>query len=489
MVAIPASLLQLLTESGLPIVYVVCDNWPVYTASTDPWIARFEGGGPLRALAGRAVQRVSGMPTTRGRFTDRGSFCFVSDTTRAAVIDAKPWSYPRSTVVYSGIEPADFPTESSSDENPERVVGRLLYVGRLDALKGVDTLLRALTLLPPEVTLECFGRGADHERARLRALAQSLGVATRVEFGSLERNELAARYRAADAVVFPSEWPEPFGLVPLEAMACGTPVVASGVGGSGEFLRDGENCVRFKPRDEHALAGAITRLLRDPDLRRLVVKGGFETARELTVDHLADTLDDWHRAAISGDSGRDRGRDLAAAGVIRIPPRGPVDDRDRVVAALLNRSHGPVLDLTTDDRTVRAAGAIVRADAHALPFRDHAFAAAAAHDTQGSKELARVVRAGGSVVFSTTNRFDARLASRRVLERVRLGPDRARTRHAVDALDAHFDVVGRHPVAWTGGRKRALAARVVRLGPLRRFGPATVLETKPRQPLMPIRPV
>src|SRR5262249_8139690 len=160
-----------------------------------------------------------------------------------------------------------------------------------------------------DVTLQCFGRGADHERARLRELAATLGIGARVEFGSLERDELAARYRAADAVVFPSEWPEPFGLVPLEAMACGTPVVASGVRGSGEFLRDGENCVRFRPRDERALASAIMRVLGDADLRRIIVKGGYETAREFDVDRLADTLEEWHVAACHGGVARDRQRD------------------------------------------------------------------------------------------------------------------------------------------------------------------------------------
>ena len=504
MVAIPTSLLQLLTESGVPVVYVVCDNWPVYTASTDPWIARFEGG-PLRALAGRAVQRATGMPTTRGRFTDRGTFCFVSETTRRSVTDAKPWSYPVSTVVYSGIEPADFPAPDSSRDDacwsrslrsplltpqtparagreatrPSSRSPRLLYVGRLDAWKGVDTLLRALARLPTDVTLECFGRGADHERARLRELATTLGVGGRVEFGSLERDELASRYRAADVVVFPSEWPEPFGLVPLEAMACGTPVVASGVGGSGEFLRDGENCVRFRARDERSLAGAITRLLEDADLRRIVVKGGYETARELDVDRLADTLEEWHVAAFSGCGARDRARDLAAAGVIRVPPREPTDDRAEVVAALLARGHGPVLELTAEARTVRAAGAIVRADAHALPFRDHGFDAATAPASLASCELARVILAGASVIFTETNPHDALVQPRRLLERLRLGP--APDRRTAPPFDRNFEVVARHATAWTGGRKRALASRFVRLGPLRRFGPATVVETRTRR--------
>ena len=90
------------------------------------------------------------------------------------------------------------------------------------------------------------------------------------------RGELAGRYRDADAVVFPSEWEEPFGLVPLEAMACGTPVVATGVGGSGEFLVDGVNCVRFRAGDPAALAAAVRRAGRRRGLRARLVADGFD---------------------------------------------------------------------------------------------------------------------------------------------------------------------------------------------------------------------
>jgi hypothetical protein len=238
--------------------------------------------------------------------------------------------------------------------------------------------------------------------------------------------------------------------------------------------------VLFGAGDPSALAGAVTRVLDDADLRRVVVKGGLETARELDVDRLADTLEEWHLAARSGRSARDRAQTLAAAGVTRIPLRDAADDRDRVVAALLRRARGPVLDLTADDRTLRVDGAPVRAASHALPFRDHAFAAVAARADQATAELARVVRAGGPVVVAAPNRWDARLAQRRILERLRLGPEP--TRRSSPPLDAHFEIVARHAVAWAdGGRKRALASRLTRLGPLRRFGPATVVELRPRR--------
>ena len=120
-------------------------------------------------------------------------FCFVSDHTRRRALDAEPWSYPFSTVVYSGIDHGSFPVVDAKAE--QRWRGRLLYVGRLDAWKGVDTLLRALTLLPADTTLTCYGRGGAEQRARLGRLAETLGISERVSFGSLERHELAARYQ------------------------------------------------------------------------------------------------------------------------------------------------------------------------------------------------------------------------------------------------------------------------------------------------------
>jgi glycosyltransferase involved in cell wall biosynthesis len=80
-------------------------------------------------------------------------------------------------------------------------------------------------------------------------------------------------------------------------MACGTPVVATGVGGSGEFLVDGYNCVLFPPGDVAALAAAVERVHADAGLRNRIVAGGVETVDELDVDRLADVLDAWHAAA------------------------------------------------------------------------------------------------------------------------------------------------------------------------------------------------
>jgi D-inositol-3-phosphate glycosyltransferase len=118
-----------------------------------------------------------------------------------------------------------------------------------------------------------------------------------VHWRNCDRSEMAAHYRAADALVFPSTGHEAFGLVPLEAMACGTPVVATGAGGSAEYLADGENSLLFAPSDPQAVANALSRLGAARDLRRRIVAGGLETAARLTVDRQADKLEAVHLAA------------------------------------------------------------------------------------------------------------------------------------------------------------------------------------------------
>ncbi len=291
--AMSMGLLTSVLERGLPTVLVVCDDWLVYGPMLDPW-ARLFTRHRLRAAV---VRRVTGVPTGMADL-GRATACFVSESVRRTAADNAPWRFSRSTVTFSGIERADFPPPTP-EEAAGPWQGRLLAVGRVEPRKGVETAVRALALLPGH-TLEVLGPADEGYLAELRALADHLGVADRLRFGVVARADLRERYLASDAFVFPSEWPEPFGLVPLESMACGRPVVATGTGGSAEFLVDGTNCVLFAPGDHRALAAAVERLGGDPDLRRRLVTGGLATAARLDTDRLADVLEDWHVAAAGG---------------------------------------------------------------------------------------------------------------------------------------------------------------------------------------------
>jgi glycogen(starch) synthase len=292
--AMSLGLLATLGRLRVPIVYSVCDEWPAYETKLDPW-ARLWWGSWWRRAAGTLVARASGVPTLVGDLGATGAFLWVSDSVRRRVEANTPWTYRCSSVVYSGIDTRAFPLVE--DGEGRSWAWRLLYAGRFDERKGVETAVRALAHLPDGATLRLCGQGAPDQRRHLEEVGRSLGVSDRVRFEALDREALATAYRDSDVFVFPSLWEEPFGLVPVEAMACGTPVVGTGTGGSAEFLRDGSNFLRFPPGDAGALAACVRRLAAEPDLRSRLVTAGLATSRRLDVSRLADVFEAWHAAA------------------------------------------------------------------------------------------------------------------------------------------------------------------------------------------------
>ncbi|HEY1832166.1 MAG TPA: glycosyltransferase family 4 protein [Acidimicrobiales bacterium] len=289
--AMSTGLLTPLVRSGIPLVFSVCDDWPTYAYKIDPWMNKWY----RRPRLGRMVERLMGVPSTLPDLGRAGTFCFISENNRLRCEQYSPWSFADATVVYNGIDLGAFPI---LDHEPDRSWRwKLVTAGRLDPRKGLETAIRALALLPSEAELEVLPSVDDPYRAHLEEVAAEVGVSERVQYRNVTRTELRDRYEDADVCLFPTEWDEPFGLVPIEAMARGTPVVATGSGGSGEFLIDGMNCVRCSPGDPQSLADAVSRLEADPSLRRRIAKGGLATASELNVDRLAEVLELWHIAA------------------------------------------------------------------------------------------------------------------------------------------------------------------------------------------------
>jgi glycosyltransferase involved in cell wall biosynthesis len=293
--AMSMGLLTAIERARIPMVLVVCDDWMVYGPEVDAW-SRVMWRRPGVA---RIAQRVLGLPALPPSLSATAT-CFVSSWTMSTATRESTLQFRRPSVVYSGIDTADFPIRPR-EARPWS--WRLLYVGRVEPRKGVHVAVRALGSLPATATLRIVGPAEAGYRDELERIARDSGVADRVTFAERDRSELHTEHDAADALIFPVLWDEPFGLVPVEAMASGMAVVATSGGGSTEFLVDEGNCL-VVPRDDHlAVASAVHRLSADADLRGRLALGSVATATELTVDRLADVLMQWHRFAANGFTG------------------------------------------------------------------------------------------------------------------------------------------------------------------------------------------
>jgi D-inositol-3-phosphate glycosyltransferase len=160
----------------------------------------------------------------------------------------------------------------------------LLYVGRLQPIKGLETLLGAMRLLPEPVRLLIVGGDQDEPEdshgEHLRRRVTALGLGARVRFlGPQRQDRLPLFYASADATVMPSYY-ESFGMVALEAMACGSPVVASRVGGLTTTVRHGVTGYLVPEGDAEALAAQLALLLHDRDRRELMSQEAVRWARE-----------------------------------------------------------------------------------------------------------------------------------------------------------------------------------------------------------------
>lgn len=185
---------------------------------------------------------------------------------------------------------------------------RILSVGRLVPRKGVDLVIRSLPYLKAagfaDVELLIVGggeRGQDPEAQRLLGLAHDLGVADQVELrGQVPREAMPAIFRSADAVAC-TPWYEPFGIVPLEAMACGIPVVAAAVGGLTDSVVDHGTGLHVPPKDPAAIAEALAMLLASPALRAKLGRAGERRAKaRFSWNRVAAETEKAYQLAVAG---------------------------------------------------------------------------------------------------------------------------------------------------------------------------------------------
>ncbi|HEU4487876.1 MAG TPA: glycosyltransferase [Actinomycetota bacterium] len=194
----------------------------------------------------------------------------------------------------------------------------ILHVGRLVPRKGVDNLIRGFAILRRKHGIEARlvivggAESEEEERSRLESIAAAEGVMEHVLFaGARPREALRWYYSAADVFVT-TPWYEPFGITPLEAMACGTPVVGANVGGIKFTVRDGETGYLVEPNGPGALAERIHHIYRHPALRQALGRQSLDRANHLfTWKMVTARLESLYDEVISASRGAPFGNEIA----------------------------------------------------------------------------------------------------------------------------------------------------------------------------------
>jgi D-inositol-3-phosphate glycosyltransferase len=210
----------------------------------------------------------------------------------------------RITVVPCGVDLTTFrpdgPVERRPSGGPRH---RVVVVSRMVERKGIGNVVAALAEVPDAELVVAGGPARDDldrdpEAVRLAKIASDQGVADRVDLrGQVPRHHVPALLRSADVVVC-APWYEPFGIVPLEAMACGRPVVATAVGGLVDTVVHEVTGLHVPPRAPDAIAAAVRSLLDDPAARRRMGAAGARRARGYGWERVAEATQSCYRRLV-----------------------------------------------------------------------------------------------------------------------------------------------------------------------------------------------
>ncbi len=202
------------------------------------------------------------------------------------------------SIIPNGIDLSLF--DPCAEPVPELMDGHfnVLFVGRLDKRKGFRYLLEAFPYVQqriPNARLVVAGAFSPGQRQRYEAVAQSLGIKNIFFTGFVPSGELVRLYRTADVFCAPSTGGESFGIILLEAMAMGKPIIASDIPGYRDLVQDGEECMLVRPKDPRSVAEALIRLLPDRDLQRQMGEKGRLKSVGFSWPKIATRVIDYYR--------------------------------------------------------------------------------------------------------------------------------------------------------------------------------------------------
>jgi glycosyltransferase involved in cell wall biosynthesis len=305
---LPKSMVLTLQRLGIPIVFYLSDHWIARGFTSDVWLKWWNrpARGTKEKLL-KAALNISGIrrswdriaPTNPPSHLRFHRLYFCSKALRKLTA-AAGFEVMHGAVIYAPVDTHRFNGEVKPAEAP---VQRLLWVGRLAEDKGVMTALKAMKHIHSTAPhfageLHIYGKGEADYCAELKNFAKEHHL--RVSFSAAGMDEMPAIYRAYDALLFTSEWAEPFALTPLEAMSSGLPVIGTMTGGSREIFRHRDNALTYTAGNAEELAERILELAHDPALRtRIARTGQTEVQASYSLPIVTDQIEMYLRETLA----------------------------------------------------------------------------------------------------------------------------------------------------------------------------------------------
>ena len=290
------SLLTTLERSRIPTVFYMSDHWIARGLAADVWMNWWNLPATGAKQIVRNVARFTGarsvlhriIPTTAAGDLKFRRIYFCSKALRKLTASAG-FDVMHGAVIYCPVETKKFTGTPKPVEAPCK---NLLWVGRLAQDKGIFTALKAMKALPRDldVRLNVFGGGDAPYVKELTSFVEQHQLPVTFKHASMA--EMPEVYRSHDALLFTSEWAEPFALTPIEAMASGLPVIGTTTGGSRELFRDRDNALTYNAGQPEELAERVQRLVDNPELRaRIAATGQAEVRANYDESRIVDQIE------------------------------------------------------------------------------------------------------------------------------------------------------------------------------------------------------
>jgi glycogen(starch) synthase len=298
------SMVLTLQRLGIPTVYYLSDHWIARGFASDVWLQWWNRAGTAKDRLIRGILKWTGVraywqriaPTNPAQHVRFQRLYFCSKALRKLTASSG-FEVMHGAVIYAPVDITRFAGEAKPETSPMR---NLLWVGRLSPDKGIATALKAIAHIQGRFDgiLHVFGAGEAQYMAELRDYVYQRRLP--VVFSSASTDQMPDIYRRHDALLFTSEWAEPFALTPLEAMASGLPVIGTTTGGSREIFRHDDNSLTYTAGNAEELGARILELAANPSMRsRLARNGQAEVRSTYALPLIVDRIERYLKESIS----------------------------------------------------------------------------------------------------------------------------------------------------------------------------------------------